>query len=554
MLSSNMFYSGFNILFGILSIFVGFGSVFFIRNSANFKGMLFFQLGGLALISSTYLVTNDYILYKLGFNYNFISFIFGFLALLISVLWLNSASELYNNKTANWEMLTLYISLGLSICLYYAFLEIDGEQAHSVYAVFTILSLSLLLFSGLLCLARDFSVGYILFNTALLMLLAKLIISAYFFEYSRYNLNILTWLWMYVFAAAMVFIKFDLYKDELQKSQNDIDKLNIQINKMVDLSPFPIVIARITDNRLLLANEKAEVLFGFAKKEMNYHKLEDFFVDETNRLQFFNLLKQTHEIEYFDLMVCNIINSSPFWLSVSAQIIEYNNEMALYMAFQDITLRKQRETSLQLQAQRDSLTMAWNRRYFETEALKRIEDSIKNSQNFSLLLLDADKFKRINDTYGHKTGDKVLIELAEICRKSLRDDDMVVRFGGEEFVVYLSNTNTEGALSVAERLRKTIENASVKSEDGELISFTVSIGVVSSENTSSLEVLLRQVDDAMYLAKHNGRNQVAVYDEKMVNSALLKKHKKVSRNVHPVFKNEETEEISLLDNYDSKMM
>ena len=90
-------------------------------------------------------------------------------------------------------------------------------------------------------------------------------------------------------------------------------------------------------------------------------------------------------------------------------------------------------------------------------------------------------------------------------------------------------------------------------DNGNPIQFTVSIGVVSSEKTSSLEVLLRQVDDAMYLAKKRGRNQVALYDEAAVKN-IAKKSKPVEQNIHPIFQNEENEEISLLDSYDNKIL
>jgi diguanylate cyclase (GGDEF)-like protein len=183
-----------------------------------------------------------------------------------------------------------------------------------------------------------------------------------------------------------------------------------------------------------------------------------------------------------------------------------------------------------------------------------IKECIKKSQNFSLLLLDADKFKNINDTYGHKTGDKVLIELAQICRSSLREDDVVARFGGEEFVIFLNNTDSVSALKVAERLRQNIAADKIFDDKNNAITFTVSIGVVSSEKTDSLEILLRQVDDAMYLAKNNGRNCVALYNEEQVGALMAHKQGNVNRNIHPVFENEESEEISLLDNYDSKFL
>ncbi|MEE6206698.1 MAG: diguanylate cyclase [Alphaproteobacteria bacterium] len=554
MLSANIFYSGYNILFGILSLFLGIGSVFLLKNHKYFNGLFQFQIGGLMILLLTYLSTHEHALYKIGLNYNFVSFVLMLIAMLTSLLWINAASELYNNTSANKETLTFYISLGLTSCVYYSFIDYGSGRGYHLSAVFTLVGISLLFLSTVLHFRQNRTTGNFLLILSVFMLFGKLIISAYFFKYNWLNLNLFTWLWIYIFAIAVVFIRFNIYQSELQKSWNIIDKLNMQISNMIDLSPFPIIISRITDNRLVLINDKAGYMFGLTKKDLNYHKLNDFFVDENNRKQFFEMLEKKHEVEDFDLMVCNLVTASPFWLSVSAKPVEYNNEMTLYMAFQDITLRKERENKIQNQADKDPLTMTWNRRYFEKVVPDSIKNCIKKHQNFSLLLLDADKFKNINDTYGHKNGDKVLIQLADLCRHSLREEDVVARFGGEEFVIFLNNTDTQTASIVAERLRTTIENSGVTDDDGNIIRFTVSIGVVSSEKTASLEVLLRQVDDAMYLAKHNGRNQIAVYNEEAVKN-MTKKHKQNHRNdVHPVFQNEENEEFSLLDSYENKIL
>lgn len=553
MLTSNIFYSGYNILFGILSLFIGIGSVFLIRDQKYFRGLLQFQIGGLLLLLLTYLSTHEHTLYKIGLNFNFVSFVLMLIAMLTSILWINAASELYNNTSANKETLTLYISLGLTACVYYSFIDYGSGRGYHFNAVFTLVGISLLFLSSILLFMQNRTTGNSLLCLSAFMLLNKLVISAYFYKYNWLNLNLLNWLWIYIFAIAVIFIRFHHFQTELQKNWSIIDKLNVQINNMIDLSPFPIIISRLTDNKPVLINNKAGHLFGLSKKELAYHKLTDFFVDENNRKQFFETLEKKHEIEDFDLMVCNLVTAAPFWLSVSAKPIEYNNEMALYMAFQDITLRKERENQIQNQADKDPLTMTWNRRYFEKEVPESIKKCINKHQNFSLLLLDADKFKNINDTYGHKNGDKVLIKLAEICRTSLREGDIVARFGGEEFVIFLDNTDTKNASFVAERLRATIENSAVTDDDGNIIRFTVSIGVVSSEKTASLEILLRQVDDAMYLAKNNGRNQIAVYNEEAIKK-MSKKHKKNNRNIHPVFQNEENEEFSLLDSYENKIL
>ncbi len=554
MLSNNIFYSGYNILFGVLSLFIGFGAVFLVRSAKEFKGLFLFQLGGIGVVLLTYLSVNEHILYKIGLNFNFVAFAEMMLALLVSVIWLNASSELYNNRQTKREVLTFYVSLCAVICGYYSFYEYSQSDSGLVNSAITLLGLSFFLLVTFLRGMQNVSLSSVLLLVSVLMLWGKLLVSAYFFRYNWLNLNILNWIWIYVFVAAVICLKIEKLNQNLQKSWNTIDKLNLQIAAMIDSSPFPIVISKITGDKIMLINTKASELFGIAKKECGYFKLKDFFVDDDNYNKLLKKLEKEHEVQDFDLMVCNLINTTPFWLAVSVKAIEYNNEMALYMAFQNITQRKERENSLKFQAERDPLTLAWNRRHFEKVIPEKIKETLKKSQNFSLLMLDADKFKNVNDQYGHKIGDRVLIELVACCQNDLREDDIVCRFGGEEFVVYLDNTNSKSAQIVAERLRQSIANLEVMGDNGEKIHFTVSIGVVSSENTASLEVLLRQVDDAMYLAKNSGRNCVALYDEQKVKRIMKKKVEKQNRDVHPVFQNEENEEISLLNNYENKIL
>ncbi len=555
MLSTNIFYSGYNVLFSVLSLFIGIGSVFLIRQSRNFRGMFMFQLGGLAMILLTYITTQDHILYTIGLNYKFAAFTQIMTAILISVLWINAATDLYYHQLANRETLTIYTTLAVTLCLYFSFAVYNREIIAILRQMFPLIGICLLFLVSLLKLFRRPSVGCLLLSLALFMLGGKMVVSAFFYQYNWLNLNIFNWLWIYIFACSVIFLRFDMYKEELQRCWNCLDKLNLQISNMIDSSPFPIVIVRKSDERFLTLNDKAAVLFSLSRKELGYHHLPDLLIDSQNHDKFCQALNIKGSVADFDVMVCNLISASPFWMSASAKIIEHNNEKAYYITFQDIIYRKEREDNLQNQANKDPLTLVWNRHYFEKVVPERIAECIQSTRNFSLLLIDADRFKKVNDTYGHKIGDKVLIELAEICRNSLREDDIVARFGGEEFVIFLNDTDTRSAQHVAERLRQNIEQAEIKTDEGETISVTVSIGVVSSEKTASLELLLRQVDDAMYLAKRSGRNRVAVFDEQQ--SKNIKGRKRTPskrRNIHPVFQNEENEEISLIGNYDSKII
>ena len=554
MLSANIFYSIYSLPLGILSLLIGFASVFLIFNSKEFKGLILFLAGCLFFFLSAYFSTSEHSLYKLGLSYNFVVFVEMIVALGASVLWLNAASELHSNQPTNRVSSVLYISICLPACIYYSFLAYNHTIAISFSNLLISISLGVFLAFCLERAYKYFSLGNLLLAIAVLILFFKLVVSSYFFLYNWLNLNLFNWIWVYVFAGSMVFMRIDKLKEELQKNWNLIDKLNLQFSHIVNSSPFPIIISKINGNQLLLMNGKAEQLFGITSKEMNYCKLSDFMIDKDNREKFFLLMEKKHEVEDFDLMVHNLISATPFWLSVSAKTIEYNNEIALYLAFQNITLRKERENKLQNQADKDPLTQAWNRRYFESVVPEKVKKLITQSKYYSLLMIDADKFKKVNDTYGHKIGDRVLIEIVDVCEHSLRSNDLVCRFGGEEFMIFLDDTNSDSALKVAERLRNAIADVIIYGENKEEIKVTVSIGVVSSEKTDSLDVLLSQADDAMYLAKHNGRNRVEIYDESKIRAIMKEKSTHTENNVHPVFKNEETEEISLLDDYNEHII
>lgn len=551
MLSTNIFYSGYNILFGILSLFLGISAVFLVRDSKYFRSLLLFQLGGLGLILLTYFTTRDHILYKIGLSYNFVAFVQLLNALLVSVLWINSSSELRLQRPTNREMLTVYVSLSLMVCMYYSFVNYNPEYTIHLRNAFTITGILLLLFSGIMHFLHNRHVGNLLFCISLVMLASKLVVSTFFYQYGWLNLNIFNWIWIYLFAIAVIFMRFDIYKDDLQKSWNTIDKLHLQTSHMIDAAPYPAMIVRNSDRKPLFFNHHALLLFGISRKELGYHTINDFFIDAANREQFLKL-GEKETIRDFDVMVCNPASGTPFWMTAGIKQIEYNGADASYITLQDMLINKEQNRRLHNLADRDQLTSAWNRVYFEKVAKSRAENCIRSSQNFSFLLLDADNFKKINDKFGHKIGDRVLIKLAEICRNTVREDDIVARFGGEEFVIFLNDTDTTAALRVAERLRQIIEEDFIKNDEDEIIHFTVSIGVVSSERTSSIEVLLRQVTDAMYIAKHKGRNRVEAYDEELLKTLQKKRKKTANRNIHPVFQNEENEEISLLGNLENK--
>lgn len=158
-------------------------------------------------------------------------------------------------------------------------------------------------------------------------------------------------------------------------------------------------------------------------------------------------------------------------------------------------------------AYRDPLTTLNNRAAFEDTMTRVTCNFRRHDTDFSILMLDIDHFKKINDTYGHLVGDTVLKEFSQCLKNSVRLSDEVFRYGGEEFVIVLKNTHHAGARLIAERIREQLKSLILK--DGKQV--TTSIGISSSHNNPAIEKILVQADQALYQAKNNGRNSVVTH-------------------------------------------
>ena len=171
----------------------------------------------------------------------------------------------------------------------------------------------------------------------------------------------------------------------------------------------------------------------------------------------------------------------------------------------------------------DHLTKLYNRRFFFTEATTMLSRAKRYLQPLSVMLMDLDHFKQVNDTHGHEIGDHVLKGVADILSRFTREGDVLARFGGEEFVLALPNTDTAGAVRLAERIRSTIEKHEWTDVDNGKLKITISIGLTSllthedqdllNGYTSQLTDILREADRALYYVKQHGRNNVKAFSE-----------------------------------------
>ena len=161
----------------------------------------------------------------------------------------------------------------------------------------------------------------------------------------------------------------------------------------------------------------------------------------------------------------------------------------------------------------DALTTLWNRRAMNEHLSILVNNHNKYQTDFSVTILDIDFFKKVNDTYGHQYGDYVLKTVAELMKQSFRKTDLLYRYGGEELIMIMPETNIEGALIPVQRLRRMVEEYDFE-YNGVKAKVTVSIGLTMNyQNLSSSAEILKTADEALYRAKEGGRNRVVLHEQ-----------------------------------------
>ena len=273
------------------------------------------------------------------------------------------------------------------------------------------------------------------------------------------------------------------------------------------------------EHRIQIFNPACERMFGWKAEEIIGRQTSDLVGGENrtlrgSQLAFDDLMGPLPSSDFAPGQVRTVRgrrrDGTTFPLEVSLSRTTFEGGPVYVAIVRDVTEAVRARQELFALATKDALTGLRNRRYFLEGAETEFARARRHGRGFSLLIIDADHFKRINDTYGHAAGDRCLQGLAEVCNRSLREVDLIGRLGGEEFAVAMPEADLTTARLVAERLRQQIAENEVAGEEGPL-SITVSIGVSSAvPEDKSLDQTLRRADQALYVAKNGGRNRVAV--------------------------------------------
>lgn len=297
-----------------------------------------------------------------------------------------------------------------------------------------------------------------------------------------------------------------------------------RLRRLLELAPVAIVVIARADNRILLANRRAQELAGRGAEDMLQSPLQSLFSDPAELSRLRQAIERDGEVSAMEARFRRN-GGDDYWALISAVEGEFGGQDVYIAAVADITARKLmekrleearaglEEANLRLReanaelaeaASTDQLTGLANRRYMEDAATRELSRAVRYRHPISVVLFDVDWFKLVNDRLGHETGDKVLREVAARVLGQLRASDTLARWGGEEFLVLAPEANVIDAIALAEKLRRIIAEAPFEGAGRQSASF----GVAQFDGRETFSALVGRADCALYRAKAEGRNRV----------------------------------------------
>lgn len=317
---------------------------------------------------------------------------------------------------------------------------------------------------------------------------------------------------LFAASAAIGLFVYQQRRRRLEQEARQARQMAARLRFALDRIPTHIYM-KDRQHRYIYANRVTLDLFGCSAEQLPGSEDTQFFPPETvAQLHAIDKRVMEHGADTAEKVATTINNQPRTYWEIKTPLYDEDDKahiVGLCGISTDITELEHLKAQLEVQARQDHLTGLNNRRHFLELGQHELLRTQRTHQPLSLLMLDIDHFKRINDTWGHQAGDLVLQRLAKILGSTLRTIDMVGRLGGEEFAALLPDTTQQQAIEAAERLREAVAASSIDIGQREPLRLTISIGVTTLvEDHPTLDDLLSQADDALYQAKKSGRNRV----------------------------------------------
>lgn len=288
-------------------------------------------------------------------------------------------------------------------------------------------------------------------------------------------------------------------ENKINNRANELQRLQTIISKSVLYTTSDL------DGNITSVSKAFEKLTGYTKDELIGKNYSFFKTEETGEEFYQNMWETLENNEQFIGEIKNKDkNNKTYWVKLTIDpIFNDKGEKVGYSSYKEnITDKKE----LEYLSNHDPLTGLYNRGYFQREITKKIKSADRYDQNFGLIMFDVDYFKQVNDTHGHDIGDNVLKVLSHAVLESIREDDILARWGGEEFIVIANGAYKEELIGLVEKLQSKIKKLSFK----KVKQITVSFGITVYKEGESEESIQKRADKALYLAKNNGRDRYEV--------------------------------------------
>jgi diguanylate cyclase (GGDEF)-like protein/PAS domain S-box-containing protein len=312
-------------------------------------------------------------------------------------------------------------------------------------------------------------------------------------------------------AGIAISKRFVVQNEKLQRALRDSEA---QLRHLIESAPLPLLILRADDHGLLYANDRALQQFGLDVDSLRGRTLGEFHADPAVRDALAEALHGDGPVRDYEVEMQDRAGRR-FWMLLSAQRLRYGGGDSLLAAFANIDDRKRLQEDMRRRAMHDPLTTLPNRAMF-IEALERaVRKARRRNSRFSVLFVDLDRFKEVNDTMGHPAGDELLQTMAERLVAAVRQSDLVARMGGDEFVVLVEeHRGPEEVMIVGQKILSMLERPVVL--DWREVSISGSVGIASfPEDGEDVETLIKNADTAMYRAKERGRNNFQFFSAEL---------------------------------------